>query len=107
MARLIVILLLLASCTHDKVVNHNQTDTIKYEEIYCPNCDGIGQVKMSAGSRVVLGILTLGPGALCDTESCSMCNGTGICRKSSDGQFTVAARIVGRLHMSTRAKMRR
>lgn len=58
MARLIVILLLLASCTHDKVVN--QTDTIKYEEIYCPNCDGIGQVKMSAGSRVVLGILTLG-----------------------------------------------
>lgn len=32
MARLIVILLLLASCTHDKVVNHNQTDTIKYEE---------------------------------------------------------------------------
>lgn len=62
MARLIVILLLLASCTHDKVVNHNQTDTIKYEEIYCPNCDGIGQVKMSAGSRVVLGILTLGPG---------------------------------------------
>lgn len=64
MARLIVILLLLASCTHDKVVNHNQTDTIKYEEIYCPNCDGIGQVKMSAGSRVVLGILTLGPGAL-------------------------------------------
>ena len=67
MARLIVILLLLASCTHDKVVN--QTDTIKYEEIYCPNCDGIGQVKMSAGSRVVLGILTLGPG---DTESCAM-----------------------------------
>lgn len=67
MARLIVILLLLASCTHDKVVNHNQTDTIKYEEIYCPNCDGIGQVKMSAGSRV--GILTLGPG---DTESCAM-----------------------------------
>lgn len=49
MARLIVILLLLASCTHDKVVNQ----TIKYEEIYCPNCDGIGQVKMSAGSRVV------------------------------------------------------
>lgn len=48
MARLI--LLLLAS--HDKVVN--QTDTIKYEEIYCPNCDGIGQVKMSAGSRCSL-----------------------------------------------------
>lgn len=40
MARLIVILLLLTSCTHDKVVN--QTDIIKYEEIYCPNCDGIG-----------------------------------------------------------------
>lgn len=81
MARLIVILLLLASCTHDKVVNHNQTDTIKYEEIYCPNCDGIGQVKMSAGSRVVLGILTLGPGALCDTESCSMCDGTGVVKR--------------------------
>lgn len=81
MARLIVILLLLTSCTHDKVVNHNQTDTIKYEEIYCPNCDGIGQVKMSAGSRVVLGILTLGPGALCDTESCSMCNGTGVVKR--------------------------
>ena len=32
MARLIVILLLLTSCTHDKVVNHNQTDIIKYEE---------------------------------------------------------------------------
>lgn len=28
-------------------------------------------VKLSAGSRVVLGILTLGPGALCDTESCA------------------------------------
>ena len=67
------------ACTHDKVVNH--TDTIKYEEIYCPNCDGIGQVKMSAGSRVVFGILTLGPGALCDTESCSMCNGTGIVKR--------------------------
>lgn len=32
MARLIV---MLASCTHDKVVNHNQTDTIKYEETAC------------------------------------------------------------------------
>lgn len=53
MARLIVILLLLASCTHDKVVNHNQTDTIKYEEIYCPNCDGIGQVKMSSGDSKI------------------------------------------------------
>ena len=73
MPPLILILLLLTSCTHDKVVN--QTDIIKYEEIYCPNCDGIGQVKMSAGSRVVLGILTLGPG---DTESC---NGTGVVKR--------------------------
>lgn len=32
--------------------------------------EGVGTVKTSTGDRVILGILTFGPGALCDTETC-------------------------------------
>lgn len=62
-------------------MNHTHTHTppkIEYIEKYCPNCNGVGQVKCSVGDRVILGILTFGPGALVETEECDMCRGTGI-----------------------------
>ena len=62
-------------CVHtDNVHDHK----IEYIEKYCPNCNGTGKVKMDAGSRVVLGILTFGCGALCETSTCEMCDGTGV-----------------------------
>jgi hypothetical protein len=53
-------------------------EQVEYIEKYCPHCNGVGTVKMSTGDRVILGILTFGPGALCDTETCGTCRGTGI-----------------------------
>lgn len=70
----LLIALLAISCTsNDTHLSHieNSIDTVEYEEVYCPKCNGIGQVELSAGDRVVLGILTFGPGALCDTEQCA------------------------------------
>lgn len=63
------------SCTIQKV---EQVEQVEYIEKYCPHCNGVGTVKMSTGDRVILGILTFGPGALCDTETCGTCRGTGI-----------------------------
>lgn len=60
------------SCTTQKV------EQVAYIEKYCPHCNGVGKVKTSTGDRVILGILTFGPGALCDTETCGTCRGTGI-----------------------------
>lgn len=49
---------------------------------YIANCDGNWSSKdVQLGLELHLCILTLGPGALCDTESCSMCNGTGIVKR--------------------------
>lgn len=73
---LIVLLLLLYSCSEPHVV-HKQ-EIVEYTEKYCPNCNGVGKIKMSTTSRVALGIITFGPGALCDVEECEMCRGTGI-----------------------------
>lgn len=69
--------LLFLSCTKYK----NNEPKIEYIEEYCPNCKGVGKVKMSTSSRVALGIITFGPGALCDVETCEMCNGKGIIYK--------------------------
>lgn len=74
MGRLILILLLLTSC-------NPRRSTIKYEEVICPNCNGIGQVKMDTGSRVILALVTFGFGGLCDTDQCDMCRGTGVVKK--------------------------
>lgn len=67
------------SCTFDYKHSNNYEDM--YEEIYCPVCHGIGQVKMSTADKVVIGILSFGPGALCDTKQCEMCRGTGIVKR--------------------------
>lgn len=68
------------SCTYDCKHSYNSYEDM-YEEIYCPECNGIGQVKMSTSDKVVLGILSFGPGALCDTKQCEMCKGTGIVKR--------------------------
>lgn len=68
---------LLTSCTNKAKYNSQQIQ-VEYIEKYCPNCNGIGSVKTSTGTKIVLGILTLGPGALCETETCEMCKGTGV-----------------------------
>lgn len=60
------------SCTTQKV------EQVAYIEKYCPHCNGVGKVKTPTRDRVILGILTFGPGALCDTETCGTCRGTGI-----------------------------
>lgn len=73
-------LIFLASCD-------NTTKDIEYEEIYCPKCDGVGMVKADAGTRIVMGIMTFGSGALIETTECDICNGTGIVkRKKLDSQ---------------------
>lgn len=63
-----------------KNASYNTYDDI-YEEIYCPECNGIGEVKMTTSDKVVYGILSFGPGALCDTKQCEMCKGTGIVKR--------------------------
>lgn len=55
-----------------------QAPEIEYIEKYCPNCNGVGTVKASVGTRIALGIITFGPGALCETSTCEMCRGTGV-----------------------------
>lgn len=71
------------SCNHTtqqvkQVEKVEQVKQVEYIEKYCPHCNGVGKVKMSTGDRVILGILTFGPGALCDTETCETCRGTGV-----------------------------
>lgn len=72
---LLPILLLLLSCT-------NQPKTrIAYKKVICPTCHGSGVVKLDVCSRVFLGIITLGPGAMETDDQCSTCGGTGYITK--------------------------
>lgn len=69
---------ILVSCNDSCNHTTQQVEQVEYIEKYCPHCNGVGTVKMSTGDRVILGILTFGPGALCDTETCGTCRGTGV-----------------------------
>ena len=76
---ILIIFLLFISCEIQPVDNTQYE--IEYEEIYCPKCNGSGVVEMSTTDRIVLGILSFGPGAMCDTEECEMCKGTRIIKR--------------------------
>ena len=76
----ILIFLIISACSPSNN-SCNIKSQIEYEEIYCPKCNGIGEVKADAGTRVIMGIMTLGPGALIETIQCDMCNGTGIVKR--------------------------
>lgn len=71
----LVLFLVLISCVS------KQDSKEQWKEVICPNCQGIGKVKKSSGSRFLLGLLTLGPGALCETGECAMCRGKGVVKQ--------------------------
>lgn len=71
---------LLLACS-DSTQKNSEYKEIEYEEIYCPACDGLGELQATTTDRVVLGILTFGPGAICDTKTCEMCRGTGVVKR--------------------------
>lgn len=79
---LLLSIILLSSCDDSNYNNTNQTyqpePKIEYIEKYCPNCNGIGEVKLSTGDKVLWGIATFGGGFMFETMECSMCDGTGI-----------------------------
>ena len=79
------LLLLFTSCDDSSNTNISEDsvrDTIKYEKVHCPRCNGIGSLPMSTSDKVILGVLSFGPGALCDTKECELCRGTGIVEKA-------------------------
>lgn len=78
MKYLLLLVCFLASCDDSSNHTTQKVEQVEYIEKYCPHCNGVGKVKMSTGDRVILGILTFGPGALCDTETCETCRGTGV-----------------------------
>lgn len=60
----------------------NKKEEEQWAEITCPKCNGYGQVEVSTATRVVVGLITLGPGFLCDgMEPCGRCHGTGVVKK--------------------------
>lgn len=87
MKKLIVLLFIMIivgcqypECNHNQ--NYNSEPTITYEYVECPECKGVGEVKMDTGSRIALGIITFGPGALCTTTECDFCRGKGVIKKA-------------------------
>lgn len=79
----LTLLFSLFSCdeSDDCKMNHAHTHTppkIEYVEKYCPNCNGVGKVKLSTGERVLWGVVTFGGGFMFETMECDMCRGTGI-----------------------------
>ena len=74
----VLFLLSCCTCKHDNTKRlKGNGQSIKYIEKYCPNCNGVGKVKLSTGERVLLGVATFGGGFFIETEKCDMCNGTG------------------------------
>ena len=81
---LIVMVFCLVSCNEmvkDEPIP-NKKEEEQWAEITCPKCNGYGQVEVSTTTRVVVGLITLGPGFLCDDmEPCGCCHGTGVVRE--------------------------
>lgn len=76
---LILILILLSGCNRSNICEHNhQPLKIEYIEKYCPNCNGVGKVKLSTGERVLWGVVTFGGGFMFETMECDVCRGTGV-----------------------------
>lgn len=76
---LISILILLSGCNRSNIYKYNyQPPKIEYIEKYCPNCNGVGKVKLSTGERVLWGVVTFGGGFMFETMECDVCQGTGV-----------------------------
>lgn len=76
-----ILLLLLISCKDNTTNTTSYSKPIKrieYTEKYCSRCNGVGEVELSTGERVLWGVVTFGGGFMFETIECSMCNGTGI-----------------------------
>lgn len=76
----LTLLFSLFSCDNCKMI-HSHTYTppkIEYVEKYCPNCNGVGKVKLSTGERVLWGVVTFGGGFMFETMECDVCQGTGV-----------------------------
>lgn len=74
----IILVCLLISCDDTPVDYTHVKPQIQYVEKYCPRCNGIGEVELTTGERVLWGVFTFGGGFAMETMECSMCNGTGV-----------------------------
>lgn len=75
----ILISILLLGCGNPDVYKYEYNQQkIEYIEKYCPNCNGVGKVKLSTGERVLWGVVTFGGGFMFETMECDVCQGTGV-----------------------------
>lgn len=73
----LLILLLLSSCTFEHRKVHK--NTIEYQTITCPKCNGLGKVEPSTSYKVGYVIMSFGAGLIncSDPIECEYCNGKG------------------------------
>lgn len=75
----ILISILLLGCSNPDAYKYEYNPPkIEYIEKYCPNCNGVGKVKLSTGERVLWGVVTFGGGLMFETMECDVCQGTGV-----------------------------
>lgn len=75
-----VLVFMFAFCT-PQASNKSKGEKQYWVEEICPECKGTGKVKASMATRVYLGIISFGPGAMIQTEDCGFCNGSGTIKK--------------------------
>lgn len=71
---------MIASCT-PQTSNKTKGEKQYWVEEICPECKGTSKVRASMATRVYLGIISFGSGAMVQTASCEFCNGSGAIKK--------------------------
>lgn len=75
---LILFILTFLSCNNSVKKPIIKSEKMAYKQTVCDDCNGSGLANASTTTRVIMGIITLGPGALIEKGSCSKCDGKGV-----------------------------